>query len=215
MSETDIATEVTEEREEVMYEPDMHQVDDLIYVGGDMHPWMHEALGQFRGLVHHGVKAVIDCRQEHNDIHLGESVGLEYHWVPTDDHGGKLEESWWASIIEYGRMHAGAQEPMFIHCHMGVNRGPSAAFAIMVSCLGYEPIKAYDMIRSARPQAHVIYAPQFTELYCTPAQHEAFKAHYEAMSNFEELCATIGRIRTAARSDIAHYKIPLVEILPN
>jgi predicted protein tyrosine phosphatase len=44
-----------------------------------------------------------------------------------------------------------------VHCHMGVNRGPSMGFAILLA-LGWDPIEALDAIRAARPIARVLYA---------------------------------------------------------
>ena len=43
------------------------------------------------------------------------------------------------------------------HCHMGVNRGPSLGFAVLLG-LGWDPVAAIDAIRSARPIANVYYA---------------------------------------------------------
>jgi hypothetical protein len=40
---------------------------------------------------------------------------------------------------------------------MGINRGPSMGFAIMLT-LGWQPLAALDRIRQARPIAHVGYA---------------------------------------------------------
>ena len=46
---------------------------------------------------------------------------------------------------------------LLVHCHMGVNRGPSAAFAILLA-LGWDPFDALDAIRDARPIAYIAYA---------------------------------------------------------
>ena len=43
------------------------------------------------------------------------------------------------------------------HCHMGVNRGPSLGFAVLLE-QGWDPIEALDAIRTARPIAWVAYA---------------------------------------------------------
>lgn len=43
------------------------------------------------------------------------------------------------------------------HCHMGINRGPSAGFAVLLS-LGWDPVAALDVIRTARPIANIWYA---------------------------------------------------------
>lgn len=46
---------------------------------------------------------------------------------------------------------------VFVHCHMGINRGPSLTFATMLE-MGYEPVAAIDRIRTTRPIAAVGYA---------------------------------------------------------
>jgi len=46
---------------------------------------------------------------------------------------------------------------VLVHCHMGVNRGPSMAFAILLG-LGHDPVEALRAIRSARPIAAILYA---------------------------------------------------------
>ena len=46
---------------------------------------------------------------------------------------------------------------VLVHCHMGINRGPSMAYACLLM-LGHDPIEAMTMIRSARPIAAIGYA---------------------------------------------------------
>jgi hypothetical protein len=46
---------------------------------------------------------------------------------------------------------------VFVHCHMGINRGPSTAFAILLD-QGMAPEQAFDLIRAKRPIAAVYYA---------------------------------------------------------
>ena len=43
------------------------------------------------------------------------------------------------------------------HCHMGINRGPSAGYAVLLA-MGWDPVEALAAIRSARPIANVWYA---------------------------------------------------------
>jgi dual specificity phosphatase 3 len=49
------------------------------------------------------------------------------------------------------------QAKVLVHCHMGINRGPSMAYACLLM-LGHDPIEAMTMIRSARPIAAIGYA---------------------------------------------------------
>ncbi len=46
---------------------------------------------------------------------------------------------------------------MLVHCHMGINRGPSMAYACLL-VLGWDPIEAMTAIRTARPIAAIGYA---------------------------------------------------------
>lgn len=43
------------------------------------------------------------------------------------------------------------------HCHMGINRGPSLAYAILLA-LGTDPVEALDALRRVRPIANAWYA---------------------------------------------------------
>ncbi|MEJ7774997.1 MAG: hypothetical protein WKF72_09340 [Nocardioidaceae bacterium] len=46
---------------------------------------------------------------------------------------------------------------VLLHCHMGINRGPSAGVAVLLAT-GWDPVDAFDAVRRARPIAHVAYA---------------------------------------------------------
>ena len=46
---------------------------------------------------------------------------------------------------------------MLTHCHMGINRGPSLGFAVLLA-QGWDVVEALDAIRAARPIAWVAYA---------------------------------------------------------
>jgi hypothetical protein len=44
-----------------------------------------------------------------------------------------------------------------MHCHMGINRGPSLAFAALLD-EGWDPVEALDTITRTRPIAFLAYA---------------------------------------------------------
>ncbi len=48
---------------------------------------------------------------------------------------------------------------VLVHCHLGINRSPSAAFAILLT-LGWGSVEALSAIRTARPIANAWYAEQ-------------------------------------------------------
>lgn len=110
--------------------------------------------------VQSGVSHIIDVRSEWND---GEAVlqlepGMAYHWVGTDDDGYGQPDEWFAAGVDAALEALGDPTSLtMVHCHMGVNRGPSMAFAIMLAT-GWDPIAALEAIRGARPIAAVLYA---------------------------------------------------------
>jgi len=63
--------------------------------------------------------------------------------------GGRIT-AWAAEAIADGGV-------LFTHCHMGINRGPSAGFAVLLR-QGWDPVDALDAIRKARPISVVAYA---------------------------------------------------------
>lgn len=190
------------------------QVADLdwltphLAVGGDLHPNPELAAAQVRWLVSQGVTDIIDCRQEWNDADIVANFapGITYHHLPTDDHGGEINASWWFEGILEAQSTLSAGGSVFVHCHMGINRGPSMAFAILVD-QGWRPIEAFDLIRSRRPQAFAIYAPQVLRLLDRREDARALEAIMARECDHEALAATIGRVRTAENN--TGYRFPL------
>ena len=64
------------------------------------------------------------------------------------------------SLARQAKRYIEQQRPdavVLVHCHMGVNRGPSMAYAILLA-LGWDAVEALNAISAARPIAGVIYA---------------------------------------------------------
>ncbi|MCB0998759.1 MAG: dual specificity protein phosphatase family protein [Acidimicrobiales bacterium] len=106
-----------------------------------------------------GVTHIVDTRLERNDEWFVRTNApkVGYTWVGVDDHGGR-QPDWWfdegvAGVV--GGLRDGGK--VVVHCHMGVNRGPSMAFAALLA-LGHDPMRALTAIRAARPIAGVLYA---------------------------------------------------------
>jgi hypothetical protein len=74
-------------------------------------------------------------------------------WLPTLDDGSPRDPRWFDGIASA----AGTDESVLVHCHMGVARGPSAAFAILLA-RGWDELDALDAIMFGRPIATVLYA---------------------------------------------------------
>lgn len=115
---------------------------------------------QLAGWVALGVTHIIDVREEANDetFVAHHAPDLTYIWLGTRDNGGGQADEWFARGVDAAvTALADPGARVLVHCHMGINRGPSMGFAILCA-LGWDPIEALDTIRAARPIAGVIYA---------------------------------------------------------
>jgi dual specificity phosphatase 3 len=107
-----------------------------------------------------GITHIIDTRLEHSDQKFvaAHAPDMGYTWVGVDDHGGRQPDTWFAEGVEAAQAALAAPDgKVLIHCHMGVNRGPSMGFAAMLAT-GLDPLTSLEMIREARPIAAVMYA---------------------------------------------------------
>jgi hypothetical protein len=76
----------------------------------------------------------------------------------TDDDGQPKSPSWFRKIVFFAL--DALRDPkakVYFHCSAGVNRGPSAAYAVL-RALGHTPSEAFALIRDARPKAGILYA---------------------------------------------------------
>lgn len=140
-----------------------HAVTDFLVVGGDLHREIGRAIVEAAELVQvGGVGYVLDCRQEAREELWGCVPGVRYRWDGIDDAGQRVPGEWFTRITD--RIHAAiaAGGVVLTHCHMGVNRGPSAGFAVLLR-EGWDPIAALDAIRRARPIAAMAYAEDALE----------------------------------------------------
>ena len=136
-------------------------VNSFLAVSGDLSYDRVAAQEQLRIWESEGITDVFDMRGEADDtsfIHSNSEL-ITSHWFGVDDNGGKRSNDWFESIID--RAYEVLQDPerkILVHCHMGVNRGPSALYAIMLAT-GWGHLEALRMIRDVRPIAGIIYAP--------------------------------------------------------
>lgn len=140
-------------------------VADQIWIGGDLDPDDLVAVQQLAELSVHGLTAIVDCRKEWNDAEWVAELApeIDYLWIGVDDAGQRMPEEWFdqgtSFILE--RL-ADREARVLVHCHMGINRGPSLGFAALLA-LGWDSIEALDRIREARPIAQVAYAEDALE----------------------------------------------------
>jgi len=141
--------------------PNINFVTDRIAIGGDLDTGRPEvARSQLLELVDRGMTHIVDCREEWSDADFVAqwAPGIGYLHNGTHDNGSAQSQSFFDRGIEYARTTLDqADTKVLLHCHMGVNRGPSMGFAVLLD-QGWDPIEALDAIRAARPIAAVGYA---------------------------------------------------------
>ena len=137
-------------------------VTPQLAVGGDLDAGDRtHGLIQLMELVQLGVTHVVDVRSEWSDAELllHHAPELRYLHHGMDDAGQRVPAEWFERAVSWVEA-AWAADPdavVLSHCHMGINRGPSLGFAILLA-QGWDPVEAITAIRAARPQANVWYA---------------------------------------------------------
>src|SRR5690625_3132703 len=113
---------------------------DHLWIGGDLETLDSTlADSQLTELVEAGVTDIIDVRLEHNDADMvaDKHPELGYLWLGVDDAGQRMPDEWFEQGTQYALQRLSDGGTVLAHCHMGVNRGPSMGFAIMLA-LGWK-----------------------------------------------------------------------------
>ncbi len=128
--------------------------------GGDL-PWREaDAVAVVEEWRRLGITHVVDNRLEYSDEEFVARVAPEirYLYNPVDDIGGRQPLRWYdLGVVWIRRALEDPNAKVLSHCHMGINRGPSMAFAALVDS-GVDPVEAIHSIRSVRSIAAVGYA---------------------------------------------------------
>jgi protein-tyrosine phosphatase len=137
------------------------QVSERVFVSGDLDTFRPErAAAQLQEWLDLGITDIIDVRDEWSDADYVDkhAPSVRYHHLGTDDLGNGQPAEWFAAGVAAAvEALKDPQRRVMVHCHMGVNRGPSMAFAILLA-LGMGSVEALDAIRQSRPIAGIIYA---------------------------------------------------------
>ena len=134
-------------------------VTPRLAVGGDLSSYDDElAARQLDELVELGVTHVVDVRAEWSDADAValRAPSLAYLHHGMDDAGQAVPAAWFTRAVSWVEA-AGPDAVVLTHCHMGINRGPSLGFAVLLA-QGWTPVEAISALRSARPVANVWYA---------------------------------------------------------
>ena len=173
------------------------RVTERLWVGGDLASYDDELAGrQLRELLEHGLTHVLDVREEWSDEEqvAREAPQVDYLWRGIPDLGQEVGADWFDDVVGFAR--EAFQRPgtvVLAHCHAGINRGPSAGFAILLA-LGHQPIEALEMLRSARPIVMVAYA------------EDALRWAHQRLEMARDLETDLGRLaawRAAQRTQLA------------
>lgn len=182
-------------------------VTDQICVTGDLSGDRLEALNQLDGWVNAGVTHIADVRAEWSDedFVMRHAPEVEYLYFPTHDNGGAQSDRWFNNAVDaiVDALHANPRHKVLIHCHMGVNRAPSLAFAVLLQ-LGWDAVEALEQIRAVRPIAGILYAVQAVDWHsrCTMLSDEQRQDRRAQvgdwlMQNRVDVSWVISRIRRA------------------
>lgn len=145
-------------------------VNDWLSVGGDL-DLARDLTGQdyhttAAELIGRGVTHVLDVRSEWHDRRLWGECGLEpmnYCHAPIVDRWSHVpSEDWFSTVedfVERFWLESAEGDRLYVHCHMGINRAPSAAMlALLTVDPALHPLDAFMHIRKARPVAGLVYA---------------------------------------------------------
>ena len=147
----------------------LHFVTPQLAIGGDLSshdPGLSRL--QLIEICELGITHVVDTRLEWSDEQaLAESAPqVRYLHHGMDDAGQQVPHAWFEEAVAWVEA-AYEQDPeavVLTHCHMGINRGPSLGFAVLLA-QGWDPVEAISAIRAARPQANVWYAADALDWY--------------------------------------------------
>jgi dual specificity phosphatase 3 len=135
-------------------------VSDRLAVGGDLSPNFRLARRQLDELVAAGITHIVDLREEWSDETLVKTWAPQVHYLHhrVADAGQVIGGPWFEELA--GWVDEALTEPgtkVLVHCHMGVNRAPSAVLALLLH-RGMAVRPALEAIRTARPVAVIDYA---------------------------------------------------------
>ncbi len=135
------------------------RVMERLWTGGDLSHRFEQAATTIREWHRLGIRHIVDSRVEWSDEELVLSIAPEMRYLHAgvDDAGQRMPDRWFETVTQFASESLEFGGGVVIHCHMGINRGPSAAYAVLLS-QGWDPIDAIDVIRIARPIAAVGYA---------------------------------------------------------
>lgn len=151
-------------------------VTQRLAVGGDLSPRFVEARAQLDELATAGITHIADLRDEWSDEDLVAAWHPELHYLyhPVRDAGQRIPADWFEVLNAWvSEALADPSARVLVHCHMGVNRAPSAMFGLLLA-QGARVPEALTAIRSARPVAVIDYADDALSWYLARSKADRY-----------------------------------------
>lgn len=132
--------------------------------GGDLSCLWSLRERQAAEIIGMGITCIIDGRVEADDSDFWQDKGVTYVHIPCNDiKGSHIPANAFDRAVVAARRAQRGGGRVLAHCHMGINRGPSLAAAILLD-RGWAPIEAMKLIKARRPIAGIYY---FMDAYDT------------------------------------------------
>jgi len=175
---------------------------DTLATGGDFDYDAAVAAAQLQDLLNQQVGVVIDCRVEADDSAIWANYPeVEYFRLPEDDYyGHHIPARHFDNAVQIARTAQADGKKVFTHCHMGVNRGATTAFAILLD-RGMSAEDAFDLIRARRPIAGLYYAEDALRAHLVRQNRDPepalrrFRQHRDAVFGANEVAKVQHTIR--------------------
>lgn len=144
---------------EVAWRHVVTEVADGLFVTGEPLPGTYARTAEVWAAL--GIEVVLDMTTtDHGHLDLP----LDRVWLPLEDDGSRRPDWWFEETCE-----ASKGRSTLVHCHLGVARAPSAAFAVLLS-RGVDCFTALEAVLATRSVATVAYAVDALEWYCREYQ---------------------------------------------
>lgn len=170
----------------------MHWITDTLATGGDLPQSLTAAVNHISDWIDGGVTHVIDMRMEWDDLDLVSewAPDIQYLHNPSNDiYGYKMPQVVFDRGVFFAREAEASGGKVLAHCHMGINRGPSMAMAILLD-RGMDPIESLELIKERRPIAYAAYAIDALLADCRRRKAEG-RPHPDAIRALHKLRAHI------------------------
>jgi hypothetical protein len=136
-------------------------IANRVWTGGDLPSDLGEEamLADLADIQAAGITDILDNRIEWSDEEFVRlhAPNLGFLWNGADDVGQLMPDAWFDAGVAFAL--DALKDPraqVLAHCHMGINCGPSMAYAILLA-IGVEAVVALTAIRQVRPIAAIAY----------------------------------------------------------